>query len=231
MASKAAKTTTKPALALVPAVEQPANDRMYNRSVSINWVALRAAMKAALVVCSTDDSRLALNSILVEVSTTSIRLVATDGHRLIRIDVAGAESSGKFSVQLTRESAMAWVKLTPPKIEGYKVELAAAKVGSVECMAISSSFGSTVMSSVDAQFPPYDQVIPTFDKSRKPAAAIAINAQYLGDIGAIGKQLTSDRTGRVELRLGTSDLDPIRLDIENPVGGFEATYVVMPMRL
>ena len=208
------------------------------RVVSVEWSRLRAALKAALVVASTDESRTVLNSILVEVEQDQIRLVTTDGNRLLRVLVAlpvvRENPHRNFSSLIRRDAAIAWTKIATPKGGAIPLKVELTSKGedfSTSGATISSCFGSSALDTTDAQFPPYEQAIPLYEESRKPAHVVGLSAKHLGDVGTIGGLIASGRTGGVELQLGSHELDPIRIDIHNPIDGFDATYVIMPMRI
>lgn len=124
---------------------------------------------------STDETRAHLNSALLEMEPGEIRMVATDGHRLSKYELA-------------IEGAAAATMLIPLKAVGelQRLDEAASSITGDERPMLtliqsgSSLFvqtGATTFSVrlVDAQFPPYKQVIPeSVEKTfRLPRVALA----------------------------------------------------------
>lgn len=119
----------------------------------IKTTTLNAMLAATLHAALVDDSRLALNSVLIELTPTSAAAVTTDGHRLAK---HSADHDG-------------------PTLLGLLVPLRGASLIKRDCDASEDvvirvngptaffDFGSftTSIKTVDAQFPPYEQVIPT----------------------------------------------------------------------
>jgi DNA polymerase III sliding clamp (beta) subunit (PCNA family) len=234
--NSAAVIESEPVSTTFPKVE-PVN------SVWVEWATLRSAMKAALICCSTDTTRQALNSILVEIDDRMVRLVSTDGHRLVQIDVAlpiqtPTENRSRFNFQIPREDAATWVKLAPPK--GYSMPLQAQIQLKGRDVSIETLNGAAKLRTVDAQFPPYDQIIPARrlirdsdnDKIRRDTCpAVGINGKYLADVGAVAQLVTPVLTQAVTVEVDDNALGPIRFDMIDNQRGIETTLIQMPMRI
>jgi DNA polymerase-3 subunit beta len=108
---------------------------------------------------STEETRYYLNGIYLHTIETGgqtvLRAVATDGHRLARVELpAPAGSEGMPGVIVPRKAVAEIQKLVENAGEGVLVELSSAKVR--------LTFGGVVLTSklIDGTFPDYQRVIP-----------------------------------------------------------------------
>jgi DNA polymerase-3 subunit beta len=170
---------------------------------------------------STDETRAHLNSALFEWEGDTVRMVTTDGHRLSKVDVkvAGRQASATMLIPLKAIHELR--RLCDEMIaEGQgaqagegaskkKPELLITQSGS---SAFFQGAGMTFsVKLVDAQFPPYAQVIPAqSDKVvRAPRTAFA-DALRAVSVAA------SERTGGVKLSLSKGSM---RITSESPESG------------
>jgi len=167
---------------------------------------------------STDETRAHLNSALFEWDGDVVRMVTTDGHRLSKMEVkvSGRQASATMLIPLKAiqelrrlcDDALAEAPREAGK-EGHPTQVQITQSGS---SAFFQAAGTTFsVKLVDAQFPPYAQVIPQTSekKVRVPRAAFA-DALRAVSIAA------SERTGGVKLALlkGT-----MRITSESPESG------------
>jgi len=168
---------------------------------------------------STDETRAHLNSALFEWDGDIVRMVTTDGHRLSKVDVkvAGRQASATMLIPLKAiqelrrlcDEMAADGSTTNADGEKKKPELLITQSGA---SAFFQGGGTTFsVKLVDAQFPPYSQVIPaTSDKVvRAPKAALA-DALKAVSVAA------SERTGGVKLSLTKASM---RITSESPESG------------
>ena len=163
---------------------------------------------------STDETRAHLNSALFEWEGDTVRMVTTDGHRLSKVDVkvAGRQASATMliplkAIQELRRLCDEMVSEGP--VDGKKPELLITQSGA---SAFFQGAGTTFsVKLVDAQFPPYSQVIPAnSDKVvRAPRVAFA-DALKAVSVAA------SERTGGVKLTLTKGSM---RITSESPESG------------
>src|SRR6185436_17944204 len=137
---------------------------------------------------STDETRAHLNSALFEWDGDVVRMVTTDGHRLSKMEVkvSGRQASATMLIPLkaihelrrlcedvlsARGDAGADVKDAAEK--GHKPQLQITQSASSAFFQSGGTMFSVKL--VDAQFPPYAQVIPqnADKKIRVPRAALA----------------------------------------------------------
>lgn len=163
---------------------------------------------------STDETRAHLNSALFEWDGDVVRMVTTDGHRLSKVDVtvAGRQASATMLIPLKAISELRRLcdeMLSEGGEAGKKPELLITQSGS---SAFFQGAGTTFsVKLVDAQFPPYAQVIPqSSDKVvRAPRVAFA-DALRAVSVAA------SERTGGVKLSLTKGSM---RITSESPESG------------
>lgn len=159
---------------------------------------------------SSDETRPHVNSALFEWSGDRVRMVSTDGHRL-----------SKMEATVTGSSATATM-LIPLKAIGELRRLADGAKGEKDSTAVSISqsgpnafFGIAGMQFsvklVDAQFPPYQQVIPALSERSIRAPRMA-----LADALRAVSLAASDRTGGVKLSVSNGTL---RISSESPESG------------
>lgn len=165
---------------------------------------------------STDETRAHLNSALFEWDGDIVRMVTTDGHRLSKVDVkvAGRQASATMliplkAIQELRRLCDEMVAEGAVSEDKKKPELLITQSGS---SAFFQGAGTTFsVKLVDAQFPPYAQVIPqSSDKVvRAPRSAFA-DALRAVSVAA------SERTGGVKLSLSKGSM---RITSESPESG------------
>ena len=163
---------------------------------------------------STDETRAHLNSALFEWEGDVVRMVTTDGHRLSKVDVkvAGRHASATMLIPLKAIQELRRLcdeMLAEPTEGGKKPELLITQSGA---SAFFQGGGTTFsVKLVDAQFPPYSQVIPQTSANivRAPRSALA-DALKAVSVAA------SERTGGVKLSLSKGSM---RITSESPESG------------
>ena len=101
------------------------------------------------------DIRYYLNGMLLVVEGTTVRAVATDGHRLALCEVAkDGEAGGKLEAIIPRKTIMELARLLPDTDEAVRVQMAPTQV--------KFSFGDIELISklVEGKFPDYQRVVP-----------------------------------------------------------------------
>lgn len=166
---------------------------------------------------STDDSRLALNSALFEWTDDRVRIVTTDGHRLTKAEavVPGTQATATMLIPLKGIQQLKRV-CDDALVEGPRSDAGDQEPVVKISQAGPSAFfqmGSLQFSVklVDAQFPPYDQVIPAVSER-------VVRAPRLGVADALKavSVAANDRTGGVKLTLSQN---AIRFETESPESG------------
>lgn len=158
---------------------------------------------------SQDETRLHLNSALFEWSEDTVRMVTTDGHRLSKMEAKVDASPASTSMLIPQKGIAELRRLCEEaKSEGQETLDICQSGPTAFFDLVGVRFGVKL---VDAQFPPYDQVIPSGSTNiiRAPREPVA-DALRAVSIAA------SDRTGGVKLTL---DKNVIRFSSESPESG------------
>lgn len=165
---------------------------------------------------STDETRAHLNSALFEWDGDLVRMVTTDGHRLSKMEVkvTGRQASATMLIPL---KAIQELRRLCDEAAAEAKEAKDAPKPQVQITQSGSSafFNGAGMSFsvklVDAQFPPYSQVIPqNSDKQIRAPRATFADALRAVSIAA------SERTGGVKLAFQKGTM---RISTESPESG------------
>ena len=195
-----------------PPLPQPAEG---SPTLALDVEVLAALIQKTHFSISTDETRAHLNSALFEWDGDVVRMVTTDGHRLSKMDVkvSGRQASETMLIPLKAIHELRRLcdeMLAEGPADGKKApELLITRSGS---SAFFQGAGMTFsVKLVDAQFPPYMQVIPqASDKVvRAPRTAFA-DALKAVSVAA------SERTGGVKLSMTKGAM---RITSESPESG------------
>jgi DNA polymerase-3 subunit beta len=163
---------------------------------------------------STDETRPHVNSALFEWSGDRIRMVTTDGHRLSKAEVTIAGASGSATMLIPLKAITELKRLADDargEQPGAKADdtVKISQTGPHLFFEIGGTrFGVKL---VDAQFPPYQQVIPKLSNRTLRASRKAL----LDALSAV-RIAASDRTSGVKLTTGQNVL---RITSESPDTG------------
>jgi DNA polymerase-3 subunit beta len=100
------------------------------------------------------DIRYYLNGMLLVVDGSTVRAVATDGHRLALCEVTKDGATGKIEAIIPRKTILELMRLLPDSEDAVRVQMAANQV--------KFSFGPIELISklVEGKFPDYQRVVP-----------------------------------------------------------------------
>jgi DNA polymerase-3 subunit beta len=159
---------------------------------------------------STEETRYYLNGIYLHTlesgGTLVLRAVATDGHRLARVETpAPGGSSGMPGVIVPRKAVSEVLKLVDDAGEKVTVELSPTKVR--------FTLGPVVLTSklIDGTFPDYQRVIPTGNDKQ----LVVDRGDFAGAVDRVST-ISSERGRAVKLSLGDRR---ITLSVTNPDSG------------
>lgn len=179
-------------------------------------LALDVSVLQQLIGCthysiSADETRAHLNSAKFEWEGDLVRMVTTDGHRLSKMEVkvSGRQASAAMLIPL---KAIQELRRLCDEAATETKDSPQIQITQSGSSAFFQSAGMTFsVKLVDAQFPPYQQVIPqsTDKKLLAPRSALA-DALRAVSIAA------SERTGGVKLSLGDGKM---RISSESPETG------------
>ena len=141
------------------------------------------------------DIRYYLNGMLLVVDGTTVRAVATDGHRLALCEVAKDGASNKIEAIIPRKTVLELSRLLPDSDEPVRVQMAANQV--------KFSFGDIELVSklVEGKFPDYQRVLPAANTK-----VFAIGREDLMHALQRAAILTTDKFKGVRMVLGTGTL-------------------------
>jgi DNA polymerase-3 subunit beta len=163
---------------------------------------------------STDETRAALNSALFEWEGDRVRMVTTDGHRLSKMElrVAGRQATATMLIPLKAIGELrrlADEARAEPGKDGEAPKVIITQSGPNAFFVVGGTRFSVKL--VDAQFPPYSQVIPqTSDRAIRVPRAPFADALRAVSLAA------SDRTGGVKLEVTNGAM---RITSESPESG------------
>ena len=183
---------------------------------------------------STEESRPILNGVLWELRADRMRMVATNGHRLAKIELGLKEGGGPSADMIVPPKALEQVRrLFPPDEE---LEIARGE----NHLGFRSPFTSVFTRVIEGPYPNYDQVIPR-DNDR---FATMDKASLVGALKRMSV-VASDQTHRIRLSFNagmlkfsvqTPDLGeaqdelPVRYDGDPLDIGFNASYLLEILR-
>jgi len=143
---------------------------------------------------SPDETRAHVNSALFEWSGDRVRMVTTDGHRLSKMEATVAGTSATATMLIPLKAISELRRLTDRARSEKVATLTIQQSGPHAFFTVSGMMFSVKL--VDAQFPPYQQVIPA-----SPARTVrAPRLPFIDALKAI-QLAASDRTGSVKLAL------------------------------
>jgi DNA polymerase-3 subunit beta len=126
---------------------------------SLPQKALRRLLGLVQYAMAQQDIRYYLNGLLVVVEDKTLKLVATDGHRLAYASMALETQLPRLEVIVPRKTVLELVKLLGDNEDEVRLELSGTQA--------SFAFGNVELVSklVDGKFPDYTRVIPTGHKN------------------------------------------------------------------
>jgi DNA polymerase-3 subunit beta len=165
---------------------------------------------------STDVTRAHRNSALFEWDGDTVRMVTTDGHRLSKMEVKVSGRQASATMLIPLKAIQELRRLCDEAIAEAKEQKDAQKpviqITQSGPSAFFQSAGTTFsVKLVDAQFPPYAQVIPQNSEKK-----IKAPRQGLAEAMRAVSVAASERTGGVKLSLAKGTL---RITTESPESG------------
>ena len=215
---------------------------------------LRDAIKQTIFATSTDETRAILTGVLVVFQGDSLKLVATDTHRLAVRDCPVKEGSGSASAivpsramnELLRiignDEGEVVVTLSGNQIQ-FQIENGKTE-GKGDDRGDSGSKTTLISRLIDGQFPNYERVIPaqatkTLTVERAPLAAAVKRASIVareGDASPVEIAFNAKYLADVLNVLDTEGLhieltEPLRPGVIRPTDDADYLCVLMPMQV
>lgn len=191
-----------------PALPEPSVDAA---SLDLPASLLALLIKRTKFSISADETRAHVNSALLEWAGDRVRMVSTDGHRLSKMEVTATGTSAMATMLIPKKAIDELGRLAEDSMSD-KDGPAVVTISQSGPNAFFVIAGMTLsVKLVDAQFPPYQQVIPSVTDRliRAPREQLerALDAVRIA---------ASDRTGGVKL---TTTTDVLRITSESPESG------------
>jgi DNA polymerase-3 subunit beta len=159
---------------------------------------------------SSDETRPHVNSGLFEWVGDRVRIVSTDGHRLSKMEATVTGSSATATMLIPLKAVTELRRLADEaRAEKGNATVTITQSGPNAFFDIAGMMFSVKL--VDAQFPPYQQVIPPLSERSIRAPRLA----FMDALRAVALA-ASDRTGGVKLSVATNTL---RISSESPESG------------
>ena len=161
---------------------------------------------------STEETRYYLNGIFLHVTDDALRAVATDGHRLARVQLEKPEGAQGMPDIIVPRKCVAELRKLLDEVDGeVDITLSASK--------IRFQLGSAVLTSklIDGTFPDYSRVIPTGNDR-----LLKIDTKSLAEGVDRVAAIASEKTRAVKMAL---DRDKITLSVTSPENGTAAEEV------
>jgi DNA polymerase-3 subunit beta len=179
---------------------------------------------------STEESRPILNGVLWELRPDRMRMVATNGHRLAKLEIPGNSEKGGSEDLIVPPKALEHVRRLFPVDEELEVARGDNHIG------FRSPFTSVFARLIEGPYPNYDQVIPR-DNDRSAVADKIALASALRRMSVVASEQThrirlSFNTGLLKFSVQTPDLGeaqdemPIKYTGDQLDIGFNGAYLL-----
>jgi DNA polymerase III subunit beta len=206
----------------------------FNESWRIKSGDLQKLIGATVFAVSTEESRPILNGVLWELRPEQMRMVATNGHRLAKMETPIVASNAPASDLIVPPKALEQVRRLFPAEEELEVARGENHIG------FRSPLTAVYTRLIEGPYPNYDQVIPRDNDKHAIADKNAL-------ISALKRMsvIASDQTHRIRMAFNsgmlkfsvtTPDLGeaqdelPIRYDGDQLEIGFNASYLLEILR-
>ena len=180
----------------------------FNESWRIRSGELQKLISHTSFAVSTEESRPILNGVLWELRPESMRMVATNGHRLAKMELPIKTAAAPSSDLIVPPKALEQVRRLFPQDEELEIARGENHLG------FRSPFTSVFTRLIEGPYPPYDQVIPR-DNNR---VAVADRTSLMSALRRMSV-IASDQTHRIRLSFNSALL---RFSVQTPDLG-EAT--------
>ena len=206
----------------------------FNESWRIRSGDLQKLISHTSFAVSTEESRPILNGVLWELRPEHMRMVATNGHRLAKMEMAISSTTAPSGDLIVPPKALDQVRRLFPQDEELEIARGDNHLG------FRSPFTSVFTRLIEGPYPPYEQVIPK-DNNRVAIADRAALMSALRRMSVIASDQThrirlSFNTGMVRFSVQTPDLGeatdelPVRYTGDQLDIGFNANYLLEILR-
>ena len=195
---------------------------------SLTAAELKALVDRTRFAISTEETRYYLNGIYFHAASKAgggdvLRAVATDGHRLARVEVTLPEgAAGMPGIIIPRKTVQEMRKLIDETDGEVTVSLSETK--------LRFAFGEAVLTSklIDGTFPDYERVIPA-DNDKQLDVDVKAFAQAVDRVSAISTE--KSRAIKLTLEKGTATLSASSPENGSATEEIEAQYDSTPLEI
>jgi DNA polymerase-3 subunit beta len=206
----------------------------FGESWRIKSADLQKLISATSFAVSTEESRPILNGVLWELRPEQMRMVATNGHRLAKMETPIAASNAPASDLIVPPKALEQVRRLFPAEEELEIARGENHIG------FRSPFTSVFTRLIEGPYPNYEQVIPR-DNDKHAIADKSALISALKRMSVIASDQThrirlSFNTGMLKFSVTTPDLGeaqdelPVRYEGDQLDIGFNASYLLEILR-
>jgi DNA polymerase III subunit beta len=196
-------------------------------SFTLSAVELRSLIDRTRFAISTEETRYYLNGIYLHTTKSDevpvLRAVATDGHRLARLEMIMPEGAGGMpGIIIPRKTVIELRKLVEEYQEEIQVSLNETK--------IRFTVGTATLTSklIDGTFPDYDRVIPSNNDK-----VLEVNCKEFSEAVDRVSTISTEKSRAVKLALDTDNLAVSATSPENgtAVEDIEVRYHAAPIEI
>ena len=166
-------------------------------------------LKAAVLFTSKEEVRYYLKGVSIQATIATVKVAATDGHRLFVARVCQEENTEAFSIIIPSDTIATATK-------GAKYPLALSKLSDTQWR-----LGDTIFTPIDGTFPEYSRIVPTSVSGE----TAQYNPEYVAALGKANKLLGGSNTATI----GYNGKNPA-LVTGDGYKAHNAIAVIMPMR-
>ena len=138
-------------------------------------------LKAAVLFTSKEETRFYLKGVSIQATLATIKVAATDGHRLFVARVNQEENTEAFSIIIPGDTIVTATK-------GAKYPLALSKLSENQWR-----LGDTIFTPIDGTFPEYSRIVPTSVSGE----TAQYNPEYIAALGKANKLLGGSNTATI----------------------------------
>ena len=182
----------------------------FSHRFTLPAVELKRLIENTQFAISTEETRYYLNGIYLHAvdvdGTAKLRAVATDGHRLARVETAAPEGAvGMPGVIAPRKAVNEILKLLEDPTQDVRIEISVSKAR--------FQFGDVVLTTklIDGTFPDYQRVIPAGNDKR-----LVVDKEPFESAVDRVSTLSSERGRAIKLSIGDGKMT---LSVNNPDSG------------
>ena len=166
-------------------------------------------LKAAVLFTSKEETRFYLKGVSIQATIATVKVAATDGHRLFVARICQEENTEAFSIIIPTDTIATATK-------GAKYPLALSKLSDTQWR-----LGDTIFTPIDGTFPAYERIVPTSVSGE----TAQYNPEYIAALGKANKLLGGSNTATI----GYNGKDPA-LVTGDGYKAHNSIAVIMPMR-